>query len=116
MMLSDLGFQETMVAVSAHSTAREIGQAFADAVRQESSARRLWVSVHESTVSLWLLTSVLDVDAERALYPLVDATEQAAAGTMVRLHVLNPRFGDLSDICATVPPDAVEIPLRAART
>ena len=109
--------REQIVTVSARaSAARQIGQAFAEVVGREPSARRLWVSARDDAVRLWLLTDPLDLEAERRLYPLVDATAAVADGAFIRLHVLNPQHGENADLCSVVPADSVEIALHPART
>src|SRR5215207_1032414 len=74
---------ETTLAVSAQRTARRIGQAFADVAQQMPYARRLWVSLGPDSVTLWLLTDALDLEIQRSLYALVDATDPVASGAFV---------------------------------
>jgi len=69
--------------------------------------------MENGTVSFWLLTEALDLDAERTLYAQLDLTQRSAPEGSVHLHVLNPRHSDDPDLASIVPVDAVEIPLRA---
>jgi hypothetical protein len=108
--------KELAMAVSAQGTARQIGQAFADVVHREPCSRRLWVAVQRDVVSLWLLTDSIDLEAERRLYPLLDAVTPIASGAFVRLYVLNPRHGDLENLGSILPAGASEVALAAAQT
>lgn len=100
------------MAVTDQVTAREMGQAYAELVRGEATAKRLWVSTSCCEVNLWLLTEPIDHDAELRLYGagirLYDRFETGAF-----LHVLNPALSEGSwDPTATIPREAEEIRLR----
>ena len=49
-------------------TAQEIGRSFANAVRNDPVARRLWVLAGPDHVELWLLVEPNDMEIDRRLY------------------------------------------------
>ena len=92
-------------------TARELGRAYADAIRGEAAASRLWVSAHGDSVGLWLLTQPIDADAERRLYGATAMLHHRLLERYFRFHLLNPRMFEELVLEEEVPKEAEEVPL-----
>jgi hypothetical protein len=100
------------MAIMQATTAAEIARAFADLVRHEASARRLWVSTQRDYMELWLLTDPIDGDAERRFHEAAVSLWDRYPSAYVRLHIVNPRTTELGDPADVVPNGAEEIPLH----
>ena len=100
--------------MAVHNPATEdaVARTFAEAVRAESAARRLWVLVSGSTVELWLLTEPTHADTERRLYGASRLLYEAFPDTDIRVRVVNPRLFDTPEPEQLIPPGADEVPLR----
>jgi hypothetical protein len=94
--------------------AHDLGVAFAEVVREDQAAERLWVTEHRGLVRLWLLTKPLDGAGERRLHGLEDHLYDRFPEARFHLVLLNPRFFDHPDLQDLVPSDAEEIALGAA--
>ena len=104
------------MAITGHSTAREIGAVFAERASREPLARELWVSIdtEEPGFHLWLLIDANeDFDAQRALYDLVYVLDERFPDSDFQLHILNP-LSYTRDPRESLPRDAEHIPLRTA--
>jgi hypothetical protein len=103
-----------IMAVVRQPTAQEIGAVYAARVCREPVARELWVSDEQGETHLWLLIDPTDdLDAERALYELVDVIDERFPRAYYFLHVLNP-LNYPRDPREWLPGWAKLVPLRAA--
>ncbi len=100
------------MAIEQAATAAEIARAFADLVRHEESARRLWVSTHRDYMELWLLTDSIDAEEEHRFYEADACLWDRFPEAYVRLHIVNPRTTEPFNPDAVAPKGAEEIPLR----
>jgi hypothetical protein len=94
--------------------AHVLGTAFADMLRGDAVAERLWVSEHRGLVRLWLQTKPVDGAGERRLHGLEGDLYDRFPGASFHLVLLNPRFFEHPDMEDLVPSDAEEIGLSAA--
>jgi len=100
------------MAIMQAATAAEIARAFADLVRHEESARRLWFSTHRDYMELWLLTDWIDPEGEHRFYEATVCLFDRYPDAYVRLHVINPRTTEPFDPDHVAPKGAEEILLR----
>jgi len=102
------------MAIADRATLADIAETYANAIREEAAAKRLWASSHRDYFELWLVTEPIDADTQRQLYTAELVLYDRFPDVFLSVHVLNPRhFGD-SDPAEMIPPDAIEIPLRPA--
>ncbi len=92
--------------------ARDIGQTFAEAVREDSDAIAVWAGRHRDVFEIWLLTTAIDAEHERALYARVAAVHDAFPNALTRVYLLNPASVDGVDQETLV---AENIPDRAEK-
>lgn len=100
------------MAVRHSVTPRQAGRVFADLVRSEPEACRLWVRAVRDYVELWLVTTPMESDEAPSLYEAGLVLSDQFPAADLRLHVINPRNYPASDPAAIIPPGAEEIPLR----
>src|SRR6478735_8468581 len=94
--------------------AQELGAAFADMLRGDHVAKRLWVSEHSGLVRLWLLTKPMDGSGERRLHGLEGDLYDRFPGASFHLVLLNPRYFEDLHLEDVLPGGAEEIALSAA--
>jgi hypothetical protein len=100
------------VAVVDAVTARELGRAYAEAVRDEPAAKRLWARPNRGEVELWLLVDEsADIAAERRLYGAGLILHDRFPEPSPFILVINPSRYDPFDLGEVIPRDAEEIPL-----
>lgn len=94
--------------------AHVLGVAFANMLRGDVIAERLWVSKHHGLVRLWLLTKPVDGAGERRLHGLEGDLYDQFPGASFHLVLLNPRFFEDLHPDDVLPGGAEEIALSAA--
>ena len=107
------------MAIKDQVTVQDIGRSYAEAVRGQPTAKRLWVSTGPDYVALWLLTKPVDMDTRRRFFvPVADMYDRFPDAHM-RFHVIDPSEydgldleHDGPDLDRVRPADAVEIPLQ----
>src|SRR5688572_32386061 len=90
--------------------ARELGRALAQAARSEAAVEELWISTQRDGIHLWLLTTAIDMAAERRLHRLTALLYERFQNAEFQLHVLNPRHHG-GDARRSLPSDADQIAL-----
>jgi hypothetical protein len=99
------------------ATIQQMGQRFAEQVREREDADRLWVSRHRDEVEVWLLTKPIEMETERAFYSAAMMLYEWFPKAHIAFHLLNPRhFQGVSEdgLLSILPENADEVSLRAA--
>lgn len=102
------------MAIADPVTTQDTGRTFAQMVRDEQAALRLWARHHRDYLEFWLLTVPIDADTERRLYAAGVELRDRFPEVNIRVRILNPRFFEHDDLTELVPAGAEEIPLRPA--
>ena len=102
------------MAIADQATLADVAKTYADAIREEGSARQLWASSHSDYFELWLVTEPIDADVERQLYTAELILYERFPEASLSVHVLNPRYFGDSDPAEMIPRDAEEVQLRPA--
>jgi hypothetical protein len=96
-------------------TAQDVGNHFAQLLRDYPAARRLWVASDVDGFNVDVLTRELDAGSEREIYSLGPLLRQKTPTVVSNVLLVNPAmwpFDSEADLIAeTVPPSASEIPL-----
>ena len=101
------------MAITSSITAQQVGQALAEAVRDEPRISELWVTMWPDAVHVWLIVEPITSQEQRRLYLLTDVLYERFPGTPAMLHVLNPR-NYRGDVHVSLPADATQISLESA--
>ena len=101
------------MAIRAGATPQQIARRFAELVREEPAARKLWLEVRDHDIQLWLLATDTDRETENRLYEASFVLAEAFPDAPIHFHLLVPRFYVNGDPQAALPPGLEEIPLRA---
>lgn len=101
------------MAIGQPVTAEEIGRAFAELVRADDAAQRLWIRPWEGDWELWLLTAPVDMRTEGQFQMAAIELEDRFPDTYIELRVINPRHFPTGNPASLIPAGAQEICLRA---
>ena len=100
------------MAVTSSATAQQMGQALAEAMRDEPRIVELWATTWPDAVHFWLVIEPITTEEQRALYLFADVLHEQFPGSPVMLHILNPRT-HRGDVHASLPREATRIPLES---
>ena len=89
-----------------------VGDVFADALRDVPVASSAWVSSQHEGYDLWLLVEPIDLGEEQNLCAVVDPLNEHFPSTSFTLHVLNPRTFSKLVPETIVPSRARRVPLH----
>jgi len=100
------------MAIQVQVTAREMGRALAEAVRDEPAVKRLWASANRDRIELSILTDPTDADTERRLYAAGLILHDRFPDAYFLIDVINPIYFISLDLQMLIPNGAQEIPVR----
>jgi hypothetical protein len=69
--------------------AQEVGRAFAELVRNDSSVRSVWADQSRDVFTIWSLTEPISADRERELYAVVDQLHEIFPYALIEFHLIN---------------------------
>ena len=102
----------TVVIEGRSSDAGQVGRSFAEAIRPEPAAKRLWFRARGETVEPWLLIEPGDVETERRLHALGALLYERFPELDFSLHILNPARYPRLNLSVIVPGQAEELPVH----
>ena len=100
------------MAITSSATAQQMGQALAEAVRNEPRIVELWAATRRDGIHLWLISTPVTLAELRSLYGLVDVLYERFPGADFEVHIRNPR-NYTRDVHRGLPPDAKQLALRS---
>ena len=87
--------------------AQTIGVQYAREIASEAGVRGIWAASHRDWFDVWVLTDAVDDATERRLFEASLALHDSFPESLIRLHVVNPRFrSEGADLMSEIPTGA----------